>query len=460
MPQFSGLRALELLKQRPGLEIPFIIVSGTIGEEMAVLAMQQGASDYLLKDRIARLGSAVRRALQEVEERKERKRLEAQFIESQKMEVVGQLAAGVAHDFNNVLGIIMGYSDLLRQELGPDFPLRKYLEEISHATKRAAGLTRQLLIFSRKQAVQPGILDLNKVIRDTETMLRRLIDENIEMKIIYGTGIGTINADAGHIWQVLMNLVVNARDAMPNGGRLTIESGRATLGLAKARDGSAVGPGDYVLLTITDSGIGMSDEVKARIFEAFFTTKPAGKGTGLGLATCQVIVRQCGGHIDVFSQPGGGTTFKIYFPRTEQPPSVIDRPEEPGWNQWGGTETVLVVEDDPILRQLAQDILRSQGYTVLGAANGQEALRMVQEHRGPPLALVITDVIMPRLGGKAMAESLRSSHPHLRVLFTSGYTEDAIAHLGVLDEKVEFLPKPFAPLALIRKVRELLDASG
>ena len=322
MPQFSGLRALELLKQQPALEIPFIIVSGTIGEEVAVVAMQQGAADYLLKDRIVRLGPAVRRALQEVEERGARKRLEGQFIEAQKMEVVGQLAGGVAHDFNNVLAVIMGYGDLIAQDLGPEHPLQKYAEEIRHAAKRAAGLTQQLLIFSRKQTVQAEVLDLNEVVESMDKMLRRLVDENIEMTVVCGEQIGQVKADSGYVWQVLMNLVVNARDAMPNGGKLAIETSVVTLdeAYAQARPGTA--PGDYVMLSVADTGIGMSEEVKARIFEAFFTTKPAGKGTGLGLVTCQTIVRQCGGYIDVSSEPGKGTTFKIYFPRIDQPAHV------------------------------------------------------------------------------------------------------------------------------------------
>jgi signal transduction histidine kinase len=459
MPQFSGRRALELLKQRPALEIPFIIVSGTIGEETAVAAMQQGAADYLLKDRIVRLGTAVRRALQDVEDRKERKRLEAQFIEAQKMEVVGQLAGGVAHDFNNVLGVIMGYSDLMTQDVGLNSPVRQYLEEIRLATRRAAGLTQQLLIFSRKQAVQPGVLDLNKIIEESEAMLRRLIDENIEMKIVYDAGIGRIKADGGYIWQVLMNMVVNARDAMPEGGRLTIRTSKAVLDEAYVQSHPGARAGDYCQLSISDTGIGMCDEIKSRIFEAFFTTKPTGKGTGLGLATCQTIVKQSEGYIDVSSQPGKGTTFDIYFPKTDQPNSAPTGDEDPDQPQKKGTETIMVVEDDPSLRHLAEGILRSQGYAVLTAPNGQDALRVAREHRGPPLALVITDVVMPRMGGRMMADWLKSSYPDLKVLFTSGYTEDAVSHPGVLDEKVEFLAKPYTPAVLTRRVRALLDAA-
>jgi signal transduction histidine kinase len=459
MPQFNGFRALELLKQQPALDIPFILVSGTIGEEMAVAAMQQGAADYLLKDRIARLGSAVRRALQEVEERGERKRLEAQFIEAQKMEVVGQLAAGVAHDFNNVLAVIMGYSELIVQELSPDHPLQKYAEEIRLAAKRAAGLTQQLLIFSRKQTVQAVVLDLNEVVESMDKMLRRLIDENVEMTVVYGKQTGQVKADSGYVWQVLMNLVVNARDAMPNGGKLAIQTSAVTLDKAYAQAHPGTTPGDYVLLSVSDTGIGMAEEVKAHLFEAFFTTKPAGKGTGLGLVTCQTIVRQSGGHIDVSSELGQGTTFQVYFPRVEQPLPVAASSVHKTGPLRRGTETLLVVEDEPSVRHLAQGVLKAQGYDVLTAPNGQDALRVAREHKGQPIALVITDVIMPRMGGKVMAEWLKIAYPDLKVLFTSGYTEDTIAHHGVLDGGVEFLPKPYTPATLTRKVRKLLDTT-
>jgi two-component system, cell cycle sensor histidine kinase and response regulator CckA len=319
LPQFSGLRALQLLKQTPAFDIPLIIVSGAIGEEKAVAAMQQGAADYLLKDRLARLPAAVRGALQEVEDRRERKRLRAQFIEAQKMEVVGQLAGGVAHDFNNVLAVIMGYSQLLKNDLGPGHVLNDYIEEILHAGKRAAGLTQQLLIFSRKKPAEPVILDLNLVVADMEKMLRRLVDQNVEMTTVYGSAIGQIKADSGYVCQVLMNLVVNARDAMPHGGRLAIETGSVTLAEAYAKTHLGTTSGDYAMLSVSDTGIGMTKEVKAHLFEAFFTTKPIGKGTGLGLITCRNIVQECHGHIEVVSVLEKGTTFKVYFPQIVQP---------------------------------------------------------------------------------------------------------------------------------------------
>jgi CheY-like chemotaxis protein len=364
----------------------------------------------------------------------------------------------VAHDFNNVLAVIMGYSELIEQDIGHDHPLQKYAEQIRLAAKRAAGLTQQLLIFSRKQTVQAVVLDLNEVVESMDKMLLRLIDENIEMKVVYGKQTGQIMADSGYIWQVLMNLVVNARDAMPDGGKLTIETSKVALDQSYAHSHPGVTPGTYVMLSVSDTGTGMTDEVKARLFEAFFTTKPTGKGTGLGLVTCQTIIRQSGGHIEVFSQVGQGTTFKIYFPRIEQPAHTATISLTRSGPLRRGTETLLVVEDDPAVRHLAQGVLQTQGYNVLTAPNGQDALRVAQEHQGEPIALVITDVIMPRMGGKVMAEWLKITYPNLKVLFTSGYTEDAIAHHGVLDEGVEFLPKPYSTASLARKVRELLDA--
>jgi two-component system, cell cycle sensor histidine kinase and response regulator CckA len=457
MPQFSGLRALQILNEHPELEIPFIIVSGTIGEETAIAAMQEGADDYLLKDRIARLGPAVERALNSFSSRIERKRLEAQFIEAQKMEVVGQLAGGVAHDFNNVLAVIMGYGDLIVQELEPDNPLQKYIDEIRHAAKRAAGLTQQLLIFSRKQTVQPVELDLNDVVMEMEKMLRQLINENIDLTMACDKPVGPIKADAGYVWQVLMNLVVNARDALPHGGKIIVKTDEVHLASNDPRAPSDAIPGDYVMLSVTDTGVGMTEEVKERLFEAFFTTKVAGKGTGLGLVTCRTIVKQSGGYIHVTSDVGKGTTFRVYFPRTALRNETTSTVPAKSGRARAGTETLLVVEDEPALRHLAQGILATQGYNVLTAPNGQDALRVAREHQGDPISLVVTDVVMPRMGGKVMAEWLKSSNPDLKILFTSGYTEDAIAHHGVLEDGIEFLPKPYTPASLAIKVGELLD---
>ena len=456
LPGFDGLAALEVVRtQWP--DIPFILVSGAAIEEKAIESLKLGATDYVVKDHLFRLVPEVRRAMQEVEERSEHRLLVEQFIQSQKMEVVGQLAGGVAHDFNNILAVIMGYSDLMLQELGPGHVLHRHASEIQHAVERANKLTRQLLIFSRKQTVQPVVLDLNDVLNSLDKMLRKLIDESIEMHFVFGKQIGRIKADSGYVGQVLMNLVINARDAMPNGGKLTIETCDVTLAEDYAYAHTNVIPGDYVMLAVSDTGAGMTDEVKKRLFEAFFTTKPKGKGTGLGLATCLTIMKQSGGHIGVYSEEGKGTTFKVYFPRAEQTLNVAADPAPTGPLPHG-TETLLVVEDEPALRQLAHGVLTTHGYEVLVATNGQDGLRVAREHQGSPIRLAVTDVIMPQMGGKVMADWLKATYPDIKVLFTSGYTDDAIVQHGVLDPGVAFLPKPYSPATLTRKVREMLDA--
>ena len=456
LPALDGLSALEITRTKwPA--IPFIIVSEMPGEELMVEALKRGATDFVPKQQLSRLGPAVRRAMQEVEARTECRRLEEQFIESQKMEVLGQLASGVAHDFNNILAVIIGYSDLLRLELNHGHPLQKYAEEIWRASEHATRLTRQLLVFGRKQTVQPVVLDLNEVVKDLDTMLRRLINENIELMEVPGKDIGRIKADAGEVGQVLVNLVVNARDAMPNGGQLTITTNNATLDLNQACAHPEAAPGDYVLLTVSDTGVGMTDEVKAHLFEAFFTTKPKGKDTGLGLATCQSIIKQSGGFITVHSEPGKGTRFNVYFRRVDQ---LLTEAAQGGQNGHlsRGTETLLVVEDEPAVCNLANNVLKNQGYTVLRAMNGQEALRVAREYKGPPIRLVITDVVMPQMGGKVMAEWLKSRDPDLKIIFTSGYPDDTLGPNGVSGPGMAFLSKPYTPATLTRKVRELLDA--
>ncbi len=387
----------------------------------------------------------------------ERKRLEEQFIQAQKMEVVGHLAGGVAHDFNNILAVIIGYSDLMTLSLAPDDPMNAFVEQIRLAGERAKGLTQQLLVFSRKQTFQPVVLDLNEVLTGMDKMLRRLIDENVELAVVAGNDLGRVKADSGYLGQVLMNLVVNARDAMPNGGKLTIETSNTALDEYYARTHAGVKPGDYVMFAVSDTGTGMTDEVKAHLFEAFFTTKPPGKGTGLGLSTCQTIVKQFGGHIGVYSEPGKGTTVRVYSPRVDQPLDTDTQFLKAGPLP-RGTETLLVVEDEPALRRLASNVLETQGYKVLRASSGQDGLRVAREHKGPPIRLVVTDVIMPQMSGKVMAEWLSSIYPNIKILFTSGYTDSAIAQHGVLDLGVAFLAKPYTPAALTRKVRDMLDA--
>jgi nitrogen-specific signal transduction histidine kinase/ActR/RegA family two-component response regulator len=384
---------------------------------------------------------------------------EERLIESQKLVAIGHLAAGVAHDFNNIIAIVLGYSELLMEKIGPEKELRTQLEAIRSAGARAAGLTRQLLIFSRKQAVQPVVLDLNDVVRDMDELLQPLMHENIKVSVVLGKQIGRVRADAGYIGQVVVNLVVNARDAMPQGGKLTIATSNATLDETYARAHSGVNSGDYVMLNVSDTGRGMTDAVKARLFEVFFTTKAKGQGTGLGLATCRTIVQQAGGHIGVYSEVGVGTTFKVYFPRVDQPVKAASR-KPAARPPARGTETLLVVEDDSSLRTLARDLLEAQGYGLLAASNGAEALETARAHQGPPIGLVLTDVIMPVMGGKEMAEWLRTTNPDLKILFTSGYTDDAMSCHGLLRPGVEFIPKPYTPSALVRRVRAMLDQTG
>ena len=455
MPAFDGFSALKIARaEQP--DLPVIFVSGTLGEELAIDSLKNGATDYVLKERLARLAPAVLRAMEEVEARAERQRLEERLIEAQKMDVIGQLAGGVAHDFNNVLGVIIGYNDLMLPELDSESLPFKCAEEIRLASERAAGLTRQLLVFSRKQTVQPIELNLDDEVQDLDQMLRRLIGANIEMTIVPGKQNGWVKADPGYIGQMLMNLVVNARDAMPHGGKLTIALNNVTLDENHASAHPGETSGNFVMLSVTDTGTGITDEVKPHLFETFFTTKPVGKGTGLGLATCQSIVRQSGGQIAVHSEVGKGTTFKIYFPRVEEPLDAASRPIQTGPLP-PGTETVMIVEDEPSLRDLVRCILEAQGYEVLTASNGQEALDMAREHKGSPIRLVVSDVIMPLMGGREMADWLKTTHPDVKILFTSGYADDAIAHHGVLDAGVELISKPYTPAALARRVRTLLD---
>ncbi|MGD0207593.1 MAG: response regulator [Verrucomicrobiota bacterium] len=461
MPNFGGFEALQLLKES-GHDLPFILVSAVISEETAVAAMKAGAHDYIMKRNLARLAPAIERELREAQTRVARKAAEAALRQSeeqlrqvQKIEAMGRLAAGVAHDFNNILTAITGHSEFLLRQLDADDPRRKNAEQIEKAAYRAAGLTRQLLIFSRKQVIEPRVLNLNAVILNIKKMLCRLIGEDIEFCTLLDPAAGHIKADPGQIEQVIMNLAVNARDAMPAGGKLTVTTANTTLDKNHLKKFPDMGAGDYVMLAIADTGTGMSEEVKAHLFEPFFTTKPSGKGTGLGLATCFGIVKQNTGHIDVHSELGSGTTFKIYFPQVQsalEPARVRNQPTEVA----GGNETVLLVEDEPVVRELAVATLREKGYTVVEAVNGEEGLRLARQHDGK-IDLVLADVVMPVMGGKEMADALRTSHPDTKVLFTSGYTEDALGHHGVLRPGILFLPKPYLTATLARKVREVLD---
>jgi PAS domain S-box-containing protein len=387
-----------------------------------------------------------------------RKKLEEQLRQSQKMDAIGRLAGGIAHDFNNMLAIIIGYSQLLLDRCPQDNPMRRYLEEISNAGDRAAGLTRQLLTFSRKQVLAPRVLDLNDVVASTEKMLRRLIGEDVELVTISDSSLGQVKADPGQLEQVILNLAVNARDAMPQGGRLTIETRNVELRETYTRHQAGLQPGAYVLLAVRDTGCGMDAELQSHVFEPFFTTKEQGQGTGLGLAMVYGIVQQSGGHIAVCSEPGRGATFKIYLPRIEEAEPAFVPPAAPAATL-PGWETVLLVEDEPLVRGLVRQLLQESGYTVLEASQGEDALRICRQAEGP-IHLLITDVVMPGMSGRELAERMAPLRPETKVLFMSGYTDDAIVRHGVLAAEAAFLQKPFTPAGLTRKVREVLGAGG
>jgi PAS domain S-box-containing protein len=386
----------------------------------------------------------------------DRKKLEAQLFQSQKMETVGKLAGGIAHEFNSILTAIIGQSELLLNDLPAGSPLAKNVTEISNAAGRAATLTRQLLAFGRKQFLQPEALDFNRVIANMEGVFHHLMGEDVDIQIVLTPGLQAVKADAGQIEQVIMNMVINARDAMPNGGKLTLETANVSFDEESVGRYPELKPGDYVMLAITDTGTGMSQEIKARLFEPFFSTKGISQGRGLGLSTCYGIIKQSGGHISVYSELARGSTFKIYLPQVESQTKIstprLDTPDLPR-----GMETILLVEDDPALREMAATLLRRLGYTVLAAANGIEALSLKQQRGTGHIDLLFTDVVMPHMSGKELADRVRALYPHTKILFTSAYTENTIVHQGVLDKGVALLQKPFTPSALAHKLREVLD---
>ncbi len=582
LPQFDAPRALALLHEA-GLDIPFIVVTGTVTEDDVVECMKRGASDYLLKDRLGRLGHAVVRALEAKRDRDERRhaldalyeserkfrslveaapsvvvyltaaleviefnpeaerlcgvsreealgapfldlfppgvgrsalrrgldavlmgretgpfettlgrydaerivlwtatrqltaegesaglivmgqdvtervRLEEQFRQSQKMEAVGRLAGGVAHDFNNLLTVISGYGAFALARLGETEPARDDITEIVAAGGRAAALTRQLLAFSRKQVLQPTVFNLNSTVAEMGRMLERLIGEDIELEVRADPELGSMRSDRGQIEQVLANLVVNARDAMPEGGKLTIETRNELLDESYVEAHPYVKTGPYVMVSVSDTGCGMDEDTRAKIFEPFFTTKEFGKGTGLGLATVYGIVKQSGGSVEVYSEPGRGSVFKVYLPRVDG--AATESGATPGRPVTrGGRETILLVEDQAKVRALAVTILTSYGYRVLDAGTGAEALAIC-ETRNEPLDLLVTDVVLPGMNGREIAEGVGKAYPGIKTLFMSGYTEDATVLNRVLNEGGAFLPKPFTPDGLAARVREVLDAS-
>ncbi|HYK12155.1 MAG TPA: response regulator [Gemmatimonadales bacterium] len=581
MPQFSGLAGLNIIRQR-GLDMPFIFVSGTIGEETAVAAMRAGANDYVMKGQWKRLLPAIARELRDVEERRgrrhaeaalreseasyailvehaplgiyrsntkgrflsvnsalvrmlgygsasellaldmntdlyvdaaqrqalldrdnytsreydeveatwkrkdgapitvqlsvrairnaaneveyyetfvrdvtEQRQLEAQLVRAQKLEAVGRLAGGVAHDFNNLLTVILSYSSLLIEDNEIPPHALESVQEIKKAADGAAGLTKQLLAFSRQQVLQPQVLDVNSVVQSTQKLLNRLIGEDVKLITNFAPDLGVARLDPGQLGQIIMNLAVNARDAMPTGGILTIETANVEMDLTYVRGHPVAQAGHYVMLAVSDTGIGMDEATKERIFEPFFTTKETGKGTGLGLATVYGIVKQSGGFIWVYSEPGRGTSFKIYFPRIADGP-VAEGLEAPAPTPTPrGTETVLVVEDVSAVRGVAREMLERSGYRVIEAANGDQALRVAAKHSGP-IDLLLTDVVMPGISGRVLAQQLAELRPQMRVLYMSGYTDDAVVNHGMLEPGIHYLQKPFTRDGLARKVHEVL----
>ncbi len=386
-----------------------------------------------------------------------RRELEEQLRQAQKMEAVGMLAGGVAHDFNNLLTIITGYSQLILNNLRENDPNRHSAEQIMKAGERAAALTKQLLAFSRRQVLQPRVLDLNKLVSGLSTMLQRLIGEDIDLRLSLKPDLGRVSTDPGQMEQVIMNLVVNARDAMPKGGVLTVETANVGLDAGYSHRHIAVKPGPYVMLGVSDNGSGMDLATKARLFEPFFTTKGSGKGTGLGLSTVFGIVKQSGGSVEVYSEPGKGTSVKVYLPRIDQ--ALAPEPERKRKVVGRGSETILLVEDDEMVRTLVRETLEREGYRILDAGGPIEARRIAEQYCGA-IHLMITDVVMPKVNGRELAEQIVRGRGDLRVLYMSGYTDNAVLNSGILAKDVAFLQKPFSPWALIEKVREVLESDG
>lgn len=459
LPGFDGITALELARKLCP-HVPFIFVSATLGEELAIDTMHRGATDYILKQRLGRLVPSVQRALRELHNRAERKRAEEalrqsekQLRQAQKMEAVGRLAGGLAHDFNNLLTVIMGHSQVLLSDMGPGHPLRSKIEEMQKAGDRAAALIRQLLTFSRKQPSEPKVLSLNPVITNFETMLRRLIGEDIELVLRASQENLRVKADPAQLEQIIMNLVVNARDAMPKGGKLIIETASANLGRTPVYHLSPLPPGAYVRLSVSDTGCGMPPEMQSHIFEPFFTTKEEGKGTGLGLSTVFGIVTQSGGGLDVTSAIGRGARFDVYLPSVTAEFEMAAG-QDSTQQSMRGHETILLVEDDASVRELVRDELRKLGYRVFEAKNGLEACLVGTQHMGG-LQLLLTDVVMPGMSGTELAQHLRVIKPELKLLFISGYTDDV--GIGADDPASAYLQKPFTPEALAKVIRDLLD---
>jgi len=438
---------------------PSVPSNRNIGKRLEIEGLKKGGSTFALELQVNPTPMGNRRFYSgAASDITERKRLEAHLVQSQKMDSVGRLAGGVCHDFNNLLTLILGYIQMSREQVLSTNPVANYLGEAEKAAQRAAFLTNQLLSFSRHQVVEPTVVDLNRVVFDTDKMLRQFIGKEIELVVLPGQYLPSVKADPANLHQVVMNLVINARDAMPQGGKITIST--ATVDGGQGTDkGWEDAEQIYVMLSVADTGIGMSDEVKAHLFEPFFTTKPMGQGTGLGLSTCYSIVRRSGGHIEVESQPGKGTNFKVYLPAVAVEEEVEEEAEH--GNGDSGNETVLVAEDEPRLRAMVVEVLRQHGYAVLEASDGMEALQLIRQRQGLQMDLLFTDMVMPRMGGMELAEGFKRQFPRGKVLFSSGYTESPVIHSEVAGHaSSDFIQKPFLPADLARKVREMLDRHG
>lgn len=460
LPGFDGHSALQLARELQP-DLPFIFLSGSLGEELAIEALKSGATDYVLKQRLSRLGPAVVRALQEAEDRAMRKqaesevrKLEGQLRQAAKMEAIGTLAGGVAHDFNNLLTAINGYSDMLLGQLGANSPLRADIEMIRQAGEHAASLTRQLLAFSRRQVLLSEIVQLNGIVNNVGKILTRLIGEDVKLIVEADPALGLCKADPGQIEQVIMNLVVNSRDAMPHGGSIVVRTANVGIDQTQALLMGAQ-PGPCVSLSVSDTGDGMDAETLQHIFEPFFTTKGPGKGTGLGLAMVFGIVSQSGGHVVVDSKKGVGSTFTVYLPRIQAQPMSPTPKTNAEDLSLSGRESILLVEDDELVRSFAFRVLTEEGYEVIQASSGEEALGLCKSSR-QAFQLLITDVVMKGMNGRELSDRAKAIWPTLKTLFISGYTNDAMIRNGVLEQQVSILLKPFAPSLLAGKVREVL----
>jgi signal transduction histidine kinase len=454
MPGFSGISALNIVREKDP-NVPFIFVSGTMGEEVAVEAMRVGAQDYVLKGSLARLLPAIDRELADAEIRREHKRSEQKLRQLEKFEAIGKLAGGIAHDFNNVIGAIMGWAELGEEEVPAESRAHKFFLQIREQSERAGRLTQQLLAYARRQMLTPRNINLNGTVGEAMALLQRLIGEQIEVKTLLASDLRTTKADPTQLEQVLLNLCLNARDAMPNGGRLLIETGNADLDEEYCRRNGSICPGRYVRLSVSDSGVGMDPATMEKIFEPFFTTKEKGKGTGLGLATVFGVVKQHLGHIDVYSEIGMGSVFRVYLPAieasAEAPPEIEEAPVR------GGTETILLAEDHEGLRQMSHGVLAGLGYSIVLARDGREAVEKFEANR-QKISLLVLDVVMPRLGGPDALKRIRGINPSIPVIFTSGYSEESeMLNSLVSRGEAQLLQKPYPAKDLARKIRDILD---